>query len=174
MKPDYHVRIAGSKYGPYSREEVLKYLREQPLSLDPEKFAVFDPVRNQWIASAIWAESQPEFEKTDEGDEGIVWRGISVTTTYSRVTIAGVILLVLFGSAYLAVGLTTGNWPGRGAPRHHNPMPADFDAPADTTEILKLDRMQAELLRRSPPQQDTTESERLDSLKNKLLKKDTR
>ncbi|RMH58690.1 MAG: hypothetical protein D6679_04170 [Candidatus Hydrogenedentota bacterium] len=118
----YRLKYGGNEYGPFSREEIQRYINLRGEESFRSADAVFDPTCGSWIGVFEWLKEGSREESAPE-----IFAGVTVSSAYQKVTIAGVILFLFWGLAMIAVRLDTGHWPGANAPRHHNPVPVGIE-----------------------------------------------
>lgn len=114
----FRFRSEGKEYGPYPRKQVEKYFLARKYSDNTSIDAVWDPVERVWVSVDDWL-PQPESAVTFEQH----FDRLTMGTMYQKITISGVIIFLLWGSVFIGIRISTGKWPGQGAPAHHNPVP---------------------------------------------------
>lgn len=100
----YKLRFEGKEYGPFTEKKLKAWIKDRAISDDISKDAFFDPKKNEW-------RSLKELIEICEEDED-VWKNITLPSTYIRITIAGLILILVWTLVFAGIRIWTGKWPG--------------------------------------------------------------
>ncbi len=110
-RPRFLLRYQGREYGPFTEEKIRAWIADRPIAPGD---LVIDRESGAETPLAAWnvkPASAPDF-----------WDTVTVPSTYRRITVAGIVLVVLWALVFTGMRLVTGKWPGQGAPPHHNPV----------------------------------------------------
>ncbi len=105
------IRFGGTEYGPFSEKQIRAWLQGRTISAED---TVFEPLSGKWLPLKDWvAVEQPETSTLDS---------LSVPSTYSRIAVAGMILILLWASAFIGYRIWTGRWPMQPAHEERSPF----------------------------------------------------
>ncbi len=115
----YRIRVGGEEHGPFTEERIRGWIRDRTLTSDPQVDGWLDESSGTWRPfgdrfATVRAESGPS-----------LFDGITVHSTYYRVTKAGIFLFCFWALVFGGIRLWTGRWPGQGGRPHHNRVIAE-------------------------------------------------